>query len=304
MITVVAKKSLFHRRLEKDLLKRNLALKTLTDEYEIAKAKVRKYRAEKFSLDNKENIDNNAAYVGHVAAENEVLKKSKVVLEKEVHRLGLEVDRLLGDMSSKARTRDSLDQEKREADRSSSGSATFDRESLVQAVKHEMSRLRASFVRQGSERAISKATTVFSSELQRLEKTHNTVIDLMRKRLEELADFLESILSNGLVDLSLLSNHVRDSLARSLNESRRLSMSFGPNSSFAPAAGDASFVGLGRIDEHPGVVADGDDATDPNETQGPSPEEPLPDFKLPDINIKVTFFYFVGSISTLEAFHV
>jgi hypothetical protein len=45
-----------HRKLEKDLAKRNAALKKLTDEYEIAKAKVRKYRAEKTSLDNKGSI--------------------------------------------------------------------------------------------------------------------------------------------------------------------------------------------------------------------------------------------------------
>jgi len=153
----------------------------------------------------------------------------------------------------------------------------------------------------GSEKAVTKAMTIFKSELQRLEKTHNSVIDLMRKRLEELADFLEAILSNGLIDLSMLSSHVRDSLARSLNESRRLSMSFGPNSSFAPNAGDASFAGLGRIDEQP--AGDDDDLTDPNETQGPSAEEPVPDFKLPDLDIKVNTVAssFLCSCSTASA---
>jgi hypothetical protein len=79
----------------------------------------------------------------------------------------------------------------------------FDHESMIQAVRLEMSRLKSSFVRAGSEKAISKATTIFAGELQRLEKTHNAVIDLMRRRLEELADFLESILSNGLVPIFL-----------------------------------------------------------------------------------------------------
>jgi len=125
-------------------------LKTLTDEYEIAKAKVRKYRAEKYSLDNKENVDNNSAYFGQVVAENEVLKKSRVMLEKEVHRLGQEVHRLNDQISSKDLIKDTMTEEKRESLKSPSVLKNFEEESLVQAVRLEMSRLRASFVRQGS----------------------------------------------------------------------------------------------------------------------------------------------------------
>jgi hypothetical protein len=60
-------------------------------------------------------------------------------------------------------------------------------------------------------------------------------------------------------------------------------MSFGPNSSFAPV-GDASFGLLGRIPEHPSN--DGDD--DFNQIQDQSAEEPVPEFKIPIISIKVS----------------
>ena len=90
-----------------------------------------------------------------------------------------------------------------------------------------------------------------------------------------------------MLDLSMLSGHVRDSLAKSLNESRRLSMSFGPNSSFA-GIGDislaqASFGALGRIAEH-------EDDAELDEPQNQDAEEPVPDFKIPVISIKVNLY--------------
>ena len=233
------------------MLKRNLALKKLTDEYEIAKEKVRKYRREKSSMDNKENVDNtNSTFggnnVGHLWSENEFLKKSKIGLEKEIQRLKEE-------FSAKPKTLKNVGKD--------------DDSAMLQVVRREMSRLKNSFVRAGSDKALSKAKTIYSAEMKRLESTHNQVTELMRKRLEELADFLETLLSNGILDLSLLSTHVRDSLARSLNESRRLSMStpndnrglstsfecrrlstsFAFNASMVAGAGDASRISLAHI---------------------------------------------------------
>jgi hypothetical protein len=223
------------------LLKRNLALKKLTDEYEIAKEKVRKYRREKSSTDNKENVDNtNSTFVGgnnvgHLWSENEFLKKSKIGLENEIHRLKEELSAKPTKMTKIMKI---VDTNKDQDDNAAA---------MLQVVRREMSRLKNSFVRAGSEKALSKAKTIYSNEMKRLESTHNQVTELMRKRLEELADFLEALLSNGFLDLSLLSTHVRDSLARSLNESRRLSMSFAMNASMAGGAGDASGVSLAHI---------------------------------------------------------
>ena len=203
--------------------KRNLALAKLTEEYEIVKAKVRKYRAEKASLDNKENIDNTNSStalfggknVGQILNENDYLKKGKASLEQEISRLR---EQLLS-KSPKSRT----------TPRSHNGNDV----ALIEVVRREMSRVKSSCLRVGSEKALAKAKSVYSAEMRLLESTHNSVIAMMRRRLEELADFLEALLSNGLLDLSLLSTHVRDSLHRSLNESRRLSLSFAANASMA-----------------------------------------------------------------------
>jgi len=203
------------------LKKRNLALAKLTEEYEIAKAKVRKYRAEKASLDNKENIDNTNSTLlggksfGQILNENEILKKGKASLEQEVSRLR---EQILA-KSPKSRT--------------TSRSHNDNDVALIEIVRREMSRVKSSCLRVGSEKALAKAKSVYSAEMRLLESTHNSVIAMMRRRLEELADFLEALLSNGLLDLSLLSSHVRDSFHRSLNESRRLSLSFAANASMA-----------------------------------------------------------------------
>lgn len=201
--------------------KRNLALAKLTEEYEIAKAKVRKYRAEKASLDNKENIDNTNSTLlggksfGQILNENEILKKGKASLEQEISRLREQI--LAKSPKSRTTTRSHNDNDV----------------ALIEIVRREMSRVKSSCLRVGSEKALAKAKSVYSAEMRLLESTHNSVIAMMRRRLEELADFLEALLSNGLLDLSLLSTHVRDSFHRSLNESRRLSLSFAANASMA-----------------------------------------------------------------------
>lgn len=201
--------------------KRNLALAKLTEEYEIAKAKVRKYRAEKASLDNKENIDNTNSTLlggksfGQILNENEILKKGKASLEQEVSRLREQI--LVKSPKSRTTPRSHNDNDV----------------ALIEIVRREMSRVKSSCLRVGSEKALAKAKSVYSAEMRLLESTHNSVIAMMRRRLEELADFLEALLSNGLLDLSLLSTHVRDSFHRSLNESRRLSLSFAANASMA-----------------------------------------------------------------------
>jgi hypothetical protein len=65
----------------------------------------------------------------------------------------------------------------------------------VSAVLAEVQQLKAAFLRAGADKAIATAKSVFAGEFEQLEKTHHAVIELLRRRLEELADFLqESIL--------------------------------------------------------------------------------------------------------------
>ena len=254
------------------MTKRTLALAKLTEEYEKAKAKVRKYRAEKSSLDNKENVDNTNSTTfglsshqfgqtfgvnsnfGQIMAENEMLKKGQVNLEKELYQLKDQV-------STKSLP---------------TNLKSVDEDAILEMVRLEMSRLKGSFVRAGSAKALFKAEKIYTAEMKRLESSHNSVLGLMRRRLEELADFLETLLSNGLLDFSVLSTQVRESLHRSLNESKRLSMSF---ANLSMAAGDSSCVGLGKISEH----------SDPNETQNQILDQ-LPEFRVPVISIKVKHF--------------
>jgi valyl-tRNA synthetase len=59
---------------------------------------------EKTWVENKENIDGssfNNNSVGQILSENELLKKSKVTLEKEIDRLDQEIRRLNNEISSK-----------------------------------------------------------------------------------------------------------------------------------------------------------------------------------------------------------
>ena len=195
------------RKLEKDLLMRNLALKTLTDEYEIAKAKVRRYRAERsnLSMDNKENVNTtkSSAFVDQVTifqvmSENDALKKAKSNLEKDLN----EINRLNEVLSKKVshlkvvtdvqmidKETCRLGNETANAGRSKKDSLTNSakQESMIAAVRLEMLRFKNACVRAGSEKAIAKASTIFASELRRLESSHNAVIDLLRKQLEHLA---------------------------------------------------------------------------------------------------------------------
>lgn len=249
------------------MTKRTLALTKLTEEYEKAKAIVRKYRAEKTSLDNKENVDNtNSTTFGgssnpfsQIMNENEMLKKGKVSLEKEIYRL-----------------KDQLSTKNLPTKCLPTNLKNVDEEAVLEMVRLEMSRLKSSFVRAGSVKALAKAEKIYTAEMKQLESTHNYVLGLMRCRLEELANFLETLLSNGLLDFS---SQVRDSLQRSLNASRRLSLSF---ANVSMAGGDTSCLGLGNIPEH----------SDPNETQNEISDH-LPEFRLPVISIKVNLINIV-----------
>lgn len=78
------------------------------------------------------------------------------------------------------------------------------------------------YIRQGAEKALTKANQVYNEQFKMIDQTHQQAMIAMRKRLEELADCLEKILNQGLLNIS---DSTREVLQMSLNESRRLSRS-------------------------------------------------------------------------------
>ncbi len=79
------------------------------------------------------------------------------------------------------------------------------------------------YIKQGADKALTKAKDVYNSHLKKMDQNYESIMMLMKTRLEELARCLEQILNHGLLDIS---ESVRDALQASLNESRRLSKSF------------------------------------------------------------------------------
>lgn len=204
---------------------RSQALEKLKEEYEKAKSIVRRYRSEKQSLENKENISNNPKdrniFDFEKVCRTLFLNESKIKffkstsLKGKISELESEVLRL-----------------KQELEKREPGIKRLETdEELMQIVKHEMTKMKKTFVRKGAERAIGKAETVFSKEMKRLESVHHSVIRLMQKRLGELSTFLMKFCSQGNLDFSMMTDMDKENLHRSLNSSRRLSVAFNPDSS-------------------------------------------------------------------------
>ena len=80
------------------------------------------------------------------------------------------------------------------------------------------------YVKHGAEKALIKAQNLYNDHLQQFEDKHHSIMNMMRKRLEELAEFISTLLNNGLLNISNLDESIRDVLQKSLNESRNLSI--------------------------------------------------------------------------------
>ena len=78
------------------------------------------------------------------------------------------------------------------------------------------------YLRQGANLALEKANQIYNQQLHKLDSDYNSVLEMMQSRLEQLAICIEQILNNGL--LEELSESMRDILQKSLNESRRFSV--------------------------------------------------------------------------------
>jgi chromosome segregation ATPase len=155
-------------KVEKELRKTVMINERLVKEYEVAKAKVRKYR---------KSNNNSCSTINSVNDE----------------------------AAAAAASNDDVDHHR------------------VESLKRQLEVTKMAFVRQGANQALTKANAVYSDHLKKLYFNHNHIMTMMRQRLEELANFLQQILSNGLLDL--MSDSVKEALQKSLNESLRFSQS-------------------------------------------------------------------------------
>ena len=140
--------------IEKDLKQKTFTLDRMIKEYEIAKAKVRQYRAERANTNN--------SLESQEGMEQCSIDNSKPITKYQKNQL----------------------------------------------IKH------------GAEKALNKAQNLYNEQLQKFEFHHQSVISMMRTRLVELAQFIETLLSHGVLDMSALDESFRDILQKSLDESR------------------------------------------------------------------------------------
>jgi len=100
---------------------------------------------------------------------------------------------------------------------------------LIEVVKNEVSKMKKTYVQKGAEKALKKAEFIFSMEVKKLEEIHYNIIRPMQRRLGDLSSFLLTLYSEGNLNISMLTDHEKDSFFKSLKSSRRLSMAYNPN---------------------------------------------------------------------------
>jgi DNA repair exonuclease SbcCD ATPase subunit len=199
-------------QLEKDLKIRQVAFEKLKSEYEVAKSKVREYRAHKSSV---------------------LSNKSQ--------------DEMLPSAATK------------HAGAPKPKSDAVDTEQIIQT---DLKAYRAEIAKRAANKALEKAKATYADAIETYSSSVRDVVDVLRQRLVELVEFMQRLI---LMDGSALNNsHMtedfRDALQRSINESRRLSVSLSQSMLLS--------------------------ADDPNETQASDSALPtLPVFKFPEIDV-------------------
>ena len=113
----------------------------------------------------------------------------------------------------------------------------------IESLRQELQNTKASIGNQmievgGSKRNYREILRTYRKEVRRLRKKlseSNSACEMLRVRLEELADFLEQMLEledGGMIDMSKLSGINRSQLYKTLNDSRQLSQSFSVSTLF------------------------------------------------------------------------
>ena len=159
------------------------------------------------------NLENGVDALAQVIEENNA---ECISINKELKKKTLMYDRLLTEYeNAKAKVRKYRSERGSVSSTHSSGSNVH--------LDSPVDNARASYyIKQGAEKALTKANKVYNEHVKMIDQNHQQAMLAMRKRLEELAECLEKILQNGLLELT---DSARETLQLSLNESRRLSRS-------------------------------------------------------------------------------
>lgn len=225
-------------KLDKAVAKRDQALEILTKEYEVVKTKIRQYRAQGMQSD-AGGGDNSSTALGRRMAELEEAKSRESSLKSEMEQLRAAAAA---------------------AAASSDRPSGWQRE--IDMLKAELRSCRASATKRGAKKALDKAHREYKKAAESYSSGMRSSFDTLRKRLEELADFLQELVAMDGGNLSMMSNSVRELIHRSLEESRRMSQSLS-QSMMAAAVEDA------------------------NETQRSSVNEMPPLFSLPEVEVSL-----------------
>ncbi|XP_069972731.1 centrosome-associated protein CEP250 isoform X3 [Penaeus vannamei] len=180
--------------------------------------------------------------INKIRGEAQALRLERSILNDKLQKLNEKVSQT-ADVAKANELREQMDMVKRQLEESKEqnlqkdrqhGEVVSDFQSQVQTLRNELHNAKKKISRQLTEVSVRKYQESLKRHKQeiaslrkRLADSHNAC-DLLRTRLEELADFLERILEmdeKGLINLSQLSAKHIASLHKTLNESRALSRS-------------------------------------------------------------------------------
>ena len=145
--------------------------------------------------------------------------EAKISMEKELKQKSFTLDRMIKEYEiAKAKVR------QYRAERANSNNSLDSQEAMEQCSidnfkpinKYQKNLL----IKHGAEKALTKAQNLYNEQLQKFEFHHQSIISMMRTRLVELAQFIETLLSHGVLDMSALDESFRGILQKSLDESR------------------------------------------------------------------------------------
>ena len=172
-----------------------------------------------------ENLTKNEKCVEGLTDVCKELNETKIDLEKQLMIKSKSLDRMVKEYDiAKAKVRQYRAERMSNSSVSSQADEGVDQNFAVPSKlisKHQKNQ----FIKHGASIALNQAQNLYNDQLQRFEYQHQNIMSMMRRRLEELAQFIEMLLSNGLLNIDCLDETIRDALQKSLNESKNITLS-------------------------------------------------------------------------------
>ena len=193
-----------NEKMAKELALRDRALQVLKTEYE--------------SLKKRHRAKGNSSSLSNDSLNNQEAAETIVKLTGQVD----ELKRALDEAKAKATAAPSS------SSHSGRDEDPSDLKRKIALLQEELGHTKAVAAKRGARKALEKAKAEFYASAEKYDANMRYVVEMTKKRLRELVDFITQLLSmenEGLLDFSSMSVEMRDALNHSLNESRRLSQS-------------------------------------------------------------------------------